>query len=312
MMAILLFHAENYYAGSEIIPYALYVDNALLTFFFISGYLFVHPGKPFSLRLKLMGIVRGMALPYFLFTTAIAFPKAFVHADTSLSDALALVLTGHASWFIAALMVAEGLFGGLLWLTRGRLLPLGGSCALAFAVVALLCRHLGEPWAACNLWCWQNACICLPLLFFGHACRRSGRWFCRFHRPRFLLLLAVLMAGFKWLIHATGLLLTLEPIHVSSFAVLLADGVLGALLLTGIARHLPALPPVQFTGRHSLYYYFICGGVPLLASRAFAWAGLPYSGHYLPVVPLFLVVWAAATAIVAGIVRAEQALRHKR
>ncbi len=48
MMAILLFHTEVYYAGQEIIPYHCYVTNALLAFFFISGFFFSHPDKVFS------------------------------------------------------------------------------------------------------------------------------------------------------------------------------------------------------------------------------------------------------------------------
>ena len=134
-MAILLFHSEKYYAGEEIIPYPLYVDNAVVVFFFISGYLFYHPEKPFSLRHKLVSVAKGMVVPYFLFTTVIAFPKALVHDDTSLSDTLSLILTGHASWFIAALITAELIFCLLLRACRGKIVPLGVICRWHFSVI---------------------------------------------------------------------------------------------------------------------------------------------------------------------------------
>lgn len=51
MMAILWFHTEVYYAGSDVIPYVLYVDNVLAVFFFISGYLFKN-SKPFDPKKK--------------------------------------------------------------------------------------------------------------------------------------------------------------------------------------------------------------------------------------------------------------------
>ena len=40
MMMILWFHTEYYYIGNLVIPYSLYVENSLIGFFFISGYLF--------------------------------------------------------------------------------------------------------------------------------------------------------------------------------------------------------------------------------------------------------------------------------
>ena len=43
MMAILFFHTEMYYAGHDIIPYVVYVENALIIFFFLSGYISSSP-----------------------------------------------------------------------------------------------------------------------------------------------------------------------------------------------------------------------------------------------------------------------------
>ena len=40
MTAILYDHTEIYYANENIIPYEMYVINALTAFFFISGFLF--------------------------------------------------------------------------------------------------------------------------------------------------------------------------------------------------------------------------------------------------------------------------------
>ena len=165
MIAILLFHTEKYYAGEEIIPYALYVDNAVMTFFFISGYLFYHPEKPFSVRHKLLSLFKSMFVPYLLFTSVIAFPKAFVHDDTTLTETLTAILTGHASWFIAALIVAELIFFGLLWLCHRRLWLLGFLCAIPYPLIAIAYRIYGETtMESMNYWCWQNALLMLLFL----------------------------------------------------------------------------------------------------------------------------------------------------
>ena len=39
MIAILLYHTEYYYTGKVLTNYSLYVTNALILFFFVSGYL---------------------------------------------------------------------------------------------------------------------------------------------------------------------------------------------------------------------------------------------------------------------------------
>lgn len=63
MLAILLFHTEIYYTGSEIIPYNFYVQNSLTAFFFVSGYLFCSKDG-FSLRDKVVSVARGLLVLY--------------------------------------------------------------------------------------------------------------------------------------------------------------------------------------------------------------------------------------------------------
>lgn len=112
MLAILLDHTEIYYTGGNIIDYNLYVANVLVVFFFLSGYLF-HKDSGFSLRSKLISIGRGILMPYFIFTCTLAVPKALAHGS-DIANTFLTVLTGEASWFIAALAVAETAFALLL------------------------------------------------------------------------------------------------------------------------------------------------------------------------------------------------------
>ena len=57
MLAILVHHTEMYYVGEAIIDYRFFADNALCTFFFISGYLF-YKETPFNLKYKLLSILK--------------------------------------------------------------------------------------------------------------------------------------------------------------------------------------------------------------------------------------------------------------
>ena len=62
ILAILLDHTELYATGHNIIPYSLYVVNALTLFFFISGYLF-YSQNCFNWRRKLRSITLRLILP---------------------------------------------------------------------------------------------------------------------------------------------------------------------------------------------------------------------------------------------------------
>ena len=66
MLAILLFHTEMYYIGKDILPYTMFVENALALFFFLSGYLFVSSHRPFNLPTKMRMIFRRLIIPYLL------------------------------------------------------------------------------------------------------------------------------------------------------------------------------------------------------------------------------------------------------
>lgn len=108
MLAILLFHTEMRYAEGEIIPYSMYVENFLALFFFVSGYLFVSPKRQFSLRGKLVSIAKRLVVPYVLFVSLMAVPKAYAHVDDlTLWSFFGGLVSGRASWFVSALIVVS-------------------------------------------------------------------------------------------------------------------------------------------------------------------------------------------------------------
>ena len=299
MMAILLFHTEKYYAGEEIIPYVIYVGGAIIAFFFVSGYLFVNPDIAFSVRQKLRSMAKGIILPYFVFTTLIAVPKAYVHHDTTLSETLMSVVTGHASWFVAALIVTQLSFMLLLKVFHNRPTLLATACCLPFFFVAAVYSFVDNlQLSTLNPWCWQNACLMLFFFYLGYASRRFDRIFILLKKNNVFVSLAVIAIIMKGMECHYGILLTIEPIHVTSFTLLLIDGIICSMLVCAIAMRLPRVSMVEWTGKHSLYYYFICGGVPLLVTMTLTRCGLQYDGAYWPVLLAFVVVYVVATIIV--------------
>ena len=307
MVSIFLLHTEIYYTGEEIIPYACHVDNSLLAFVFISGYLFTkQPYDSFDLHRKLVSILKGITLPYFIFTSVIAFPKALVRDDTTLIEALTSVITGHASWFLAALMLAEMLFALIIHFCSKRknnIFWIFVCCALPYLLIAAIYHFVSNDFLHdINIWCWQNALMMLVFLFAGMMCRQKNM-LPLLQQPKVLFILALVILAVKWMVTSADMTLTMEPINISSFALLLVDGLAGALFIIGICRHLPDNAPLQFIGKHSLTYYFICGATPMAVCLALDRIGFSYSGHYWQVIVTLLLVLLTATVITYGIVK---------
>lgn len=173
MLAIIFDHTEICFTGDNIVPYRMYVPDVLMAFFFLSGYLFYRP-EGFRLRHKLHSWLRGVLMPYFIFTSALALPKAWLHgAGGSLSDLLLTILTGQGSWFIASLAVAELLFCLLLWLSRARWRWLAGAGLFAVALAyGFGTRRLAFE---ANWWHVNEAVVALPSLLLGYMVHRFDK-----------------------------------------------------------------------------------------------------------------------------------------
>ena len=298
MMAVLLFHTEVYCTGQGIIPYHLYVTNALITFFFVSGYLFHHPEKDFYIHHKLTTILRKLVIPYFIFTLLLAIPKALVHDDASFADVLISILIGKASWFVATLIIAELLFAVIIHYFQHKERTVFLLSALPYLLIAATYHFFpSETVASYNIWCWQNALLIMPFLYTGYYLRRNNRLFDYITSKQNIIILLSGVVLLKYWEHQNSVFLTLEPIIVSSFFILLLDGVITTLLLVALCRIMPHILPIIWTGRHSLVYYFFCGAVPTAVSLGLQKAGFIYNRQYWYIIMAFLLVYLLSTLI---------------
>ena len=142
----------------------------------------------------------------------------------------------------------------------------------------------------------------LPFLLAGMLWRQWDmmKWL---DRPMVMVMLIAMVVALKYMVVTCHLTFTLEPLHVSSFALLLLDGMAGVLLIISICRRIPQLTFLQFIGHHSLIYYFFCGAVPMAVSMALNKCGMPYQGSYWQVLLAFIIVCISATAITWAIVK---------
>ena len=134
-----------------------------MTFFFLSGYLFYRP-QGFDVRHKLMSVLRSLVVPYFIFVTLLALPKAFLHGNSVVVSTMAWrIVSGQESWFISALAVCELVFSLILWLTKERMPGLMVFLAVAMALDIVL--GSGNMLLVTDYWHINEASVSLIFIF---------------------------------------------------------------------------------------------------------------------------------------------------
>lgn len=294
MLAILVHHTEMYYVGEAIIDYRFFADNALCTFFFISGYLF-YKETPFNLKYKLLSILKTIIIPYFIFMSVIALPKALAHGKfVSISDSILSIVLGQQSWFITALATAEIIFSILLYLSKQYkwVLPIG--VLISFIGIILLTGN--EQMLAHNYWNIMDGLLAISFLYIGYLYHQKENVINRF--PLYLYIIPfILFFISKWVIVEYKVYCYLGPVDIDNYPVFIVDNVLAILLITRLCKLLPDMKPISWMGSHVIVYYFLCGGVPLTLSVLANKIGFSYYGNYLQVIVVLIAVYLMITLL---------------
>lgn len=302
MMAILWFHTEMYYAGKDIIPYSFYVGDVLAVFFFISGYLF-YDNKPFDAKRKVQRVFRGLIVPYFIFTTIITILKAIAYKETdNISAMLTTILTGEASWFVTALIVSELLFTAILSFTQCRKKSILAFALFSLLLTAILSNSYSPYHNPFNYWHINEAFLGCFLMGLGYLYHSKEAIIHQFNKTYSLPVVFLSIIILKIIIWKEGFQMILGPVMAENFMLFILDLLLSIVLLIGIFKRLPNINIIGWTGSHSLVYYFICGGVPVIISKLFEHFGCYYQHHYNMILP-FILVYILSTMITYMIYR---------
>ena len=289
MMLILVFHTEVYYKEYDVTPYYIYVTNAIILFYFISGYLFYRP-ESFSLKKKLIAIARSLLIPYFIFTSLIAVPKLLVRQEAiNLQEIVINILLGRASWFIAALIVGELFFALLLTKTRGKI-----TWLLTDAIACLIIYYV-IPFNQHNYWQWQDALLAVTFLSAGYIYHQYDNHFNTINKPLYSLIFLLILIIIK--VYEYHVNLPMRNIAVENVPLFLADCIVWLMLVISIISYIPRCKMIEWTGRHCIVYYFLCGGCPLIISIFFNKIGLPYNNYLYRYLLALIAVYLLATTL---------------
>ncbi len=290
MIMILIFHTETYYKENDITPYYFYTTNAIILFYVISGWLFYKEAVDFSLKHKAKSIFHSMVIPYFLFTALIAVPKLLIrHQVIEWQEIIENILLGRASWFIAALIVAELLFSLFLVISKGKnklLLPLAVICIIIYFII---------PFNVHNIWQWQDALLAVFFLYTGYLCHQNKQLMNYINKPLYSILLLSLLIMIKIVEYKVDL--PMRNIAIENVLLFLADALIWLFLVLSIISYIPHSRLIEWTGRHSIVYYFLAGGVPLLVSKGLNYLSLT-NHNSLSLLLAICLVYLIATIIV--------------
>ena len=297
MMSILWFHTEMYYVGYDKTPYTFYVGDVLAVFFIISGYLLYKPTS-IDFNKRIHSILRYIVLPYFIFTTFIAIGKYFFYQDRSISLLIIDVLSGHASWFITALIISQLIFLLFLRISKENIIFL----AVLSCFSLILSYYIGNSYNPSplyyeqNIWHLNEALFACFLLFTGYFYHRYERIINYINTIIYTSLLFIIVCIIKYIIYKNNMQLVLGPIIVSNYPIFIIDLLCSSLLLIQIFKRLPSIKMIEWTGAHSIVYYFLCGGIPVVISTIFHHMNIT-DNSYLYILGVFIVVYLVSTGV---------------
>lgn len=118
MRGIFIFLVILYHSGAPIEYVKFRTPFVMSGFFFLSGYLFYAPEKPWDWRYKLIRIAESLLLPYLLYWALTYFVKAAYYEVYLQGNGDIFVpyfrelLSGSKLWFMSAIIVGEIILTG--------------------------------------------------------------------------------------------------------------------------------------------------------------------------------------------------------
>lgn len=289
MILILVFHTEVYYKEYNVTPYYIYTTNAIVLFYFISGYL-IYRKEIISIKKKIWSIVKSLLVPYFIFTTFIGILKPLVrHQTLDFQEITFNILSGRASWFIAALIVAELLFIILIKISNGKHYLLSTAAILCFITFFLI------PFNQQNYWQWQDALLAVTFLYLGYVYHQYKDVFHIINKPLYSSLFLLILIFIK--VFEYDVDLPMRNIAIENALLFVADTAVWLLLVISVIKFIPRCQMIEWTGQHCIVYYFLCGGCPLIISMLMNKLGVPYDGYLYRYLLTLLLIYLLTTAL---------------
>ena len=292
MLMILWFHTEIYYFGDLVLPYSMYVENALAGFFFISGYLFIPKIYSTSNKIIIYNIFRRLIIPYIVFSLFLGITKVLFRGE-SIEFILIIknILTGNASWFISALIMCQLFLVIMRYICNNRVLLLF-ACTIPFLYIAFTKNYS-------NFSIIDGTAISIIFMNFGYIYKINENFFDSINNI-FYILIALILILLKIIVLIYKLDITFYYISIDNYLIFLLDTLLWCIIIVKIVKHIHInniyIYYMEWIGKHTLVFYFLSGGVPLVITT-FMHKLFSIHSYYLILLIVFLLVMITITII---------------
>lgn len=272
MLMVILHHS-----GASLLYQQFLIPFFLSGFFFLSGYLFSNPNKPFNPVYKLIRIVETLIIPYFIYWALSYWAKAAIDGHLTiqaLKDWGWALLRGEKLWFLSALVVCEIVTVGIMWITRRTMWALTAVIILAIiAEYTIPLFNLGYylPWYV------NNATTALIFLLLGYIyrCKENIIEKCSKLFKIFLPIAIYIAITISEMLYPRNFF-SFASNYYSSFAAYLLYSICGIAAIVTIFRHImPSISPLAYFGQNTLIAYFLCNQLVVFAVRYIDKLGLP-------------------------------------
>ena len=292
MLMILWFHTEIYYFGDLVLPYSMYVENALAGFLFISGYLFIPKIYSTSNKTIIYNIFRRLIIPYIVFSLFLGITKVLFRGE-SIEFILIIknILTGNASWFISALIMCQLFLVIMRYICNNRVLLLF-ACTIPFLYIAFTKNYS-------NFSIIDGTAISIIFMNFGYIYKINENFFDSINNI-FYILIALILILLKIIVLIYKLDMTFYYISIDNYLIFLLDTLLWCIIIVKIVKHIHInniyISYMEWIGKHTLVFYFLSGGVPLVITT-FMHKLFSIHSYYSILLIVFLLVMITITII---------------
>ena len=187
------------------------------------------------------------------------------------------------------LIVGELFFTYLLLKTRGKLAWLSIDVACCFIIYYII------PFNQYNYWQWQDALLTVTFLYSGYVFHQYQERFHTINKPLYsslLLLILILIKVYEYHVD-----LPMRNIAIENAPLLLADAIIWLLLVISFINYIPRCQLIEWTGKHCIVYYFLCGGCPLIISMLMNKLGISYDGYLYRYLLTLILVYMLSTVL---------------
>lgn len=255
---VYLYHCEFYFGVNTYQMSKWYIPFFMAIFFFVSGYLFFFPNKIINIKAKLKSLLNKQLWPYFVFCSIIYIPKILFRGGTlSFGEFASEVLTGSASWFIAALIVLQIIV--LIFWNIIRSPIAWGGVSLILSIMMMFFDNEGGQ----SFWYWKSSVAALPFFALGGIFHYYEEYLMKyinfFSGLLFLILYIIILVFFDAYVN-------IGQAVCNQYILGLVNSILGTLAVISLFYRMPKTQIYTFIGQNTLPFYFVSGGCPLVVT----------------------------------------------